>query len=220
MTALITLLPNLNQLLNQLLPQLISQFGSLIYLGLFAMIFIETGVVVLPFLPGDSLLFLCGSLAAMANHSLNIWVLFGLLSVAAVLGDSLNFEIGEHFGLRLAHSAKLSRFIKPAYLERSQRFFDRHGKAAIFLGRFMPIIRTFIPFTAGVSQMRYRDFAAYNVLGGVTWVAVALGAGYLFGNIAIVKTHFELIMLAIVVISLAPAAFMALRHRGGAADAD
>lgn len=199
MTALITLLPNLNQLL----PQLISQFGSLIYLGLFAMIFIETGVVVLPFLPGDSLLFLCGSLAAMANHSLNIWVLFGLLSVAAVLGDSLNFEIGEHFSLRLAHSAKLSRFIKPAYLERSQRFFDRHGKAAIFLGRFMPIIRTFIPFTAGV-----------------TWVAVALGAGYLFGNIAIVKTHFELIMLAIVVISLAPAAFMALRHRGGADDAD
>ncbi len=128
MTALITLLPNLNQLL----PQLISQFGSLIYLGLFAMIFIETGVVVLPFLPGDSLLFLCGSLAAMANHSLNIWVLFGLLSVAAVLGDSLNFEIGEHFGLRLAHSAKLSRFIKPAYLERSQRFFDKAWESRDF----------------------------------------------------------------------------------------
>ncbi|QVI34301.1 MULTISPECIES: VTT domain-containing protein [Lacticaseibacillus] len=216
MLMLTSLIPNLSQLL----PQLITQFGSLIYVGLFALIFIETGIVILPFLPGDSLLFLCGSLAAMSNHSLNIWVLFILLSVAAILGDSLNFEIGEHFGTRLVHSPKLSRLIKPEYLARSQRFFEKHGKPAIFLGRFMPIIRTFIPFTAGVSQMHYRSFVTYNILGGVTWVLVALGAGYFFGNIAVVKAHFELIMLAIIVISLLPAAIMALRNRGGEADED
>ncbi|WP_196246231.1 VTT domain-containing protein [Lacticaseibacillus zhaodongensis] len=212
---LTSLVPNLSQLL----PQLIAQFGGLIYLGLFALIFVETGVVVLPFLPGDSLLFLCGSLAALGGHGLNIWILLAIMSIAAIAGDSLNFEIGEHFGSHLMHSQKLSRFIKPAYLERSQKFFAKYGKPAIFLGRFMPIIRTFIPFTAGVSKMHYRDFAFYNVIGGITWVLVALGAGYFFGNIAIVKTHFELIMVAIIVISLLPAAFMALKNRGRKIDA-
>lgn len=213
---LTTLIPNLDQLL----PQLISQFGSLIYFGLFALIFVETGMVILPFLPGDSLLFLCGSLAALNPNHLNIWLLLMLLAAAAVLGDALNFEIGKHFGAYLTRSQKLSRLIKPKYLTRSQRFFAKYGKAAIFLGRFMPIIRAFVPFTAGISRMRYRDFVPYNVLGGCTWVAVALGAGYFFGNIALVKAHFSLIMIAIVAISLIPAGILALKNRGGVLDED
>lgn len=213
---LTTLVPDLSQLL----PQLLSQFGGLIYIGLFALIFVETGIVVLPFLPGDSLLFLCGSLAALNNHGLNIWLLLGLMGAAAVVGDSVNFEIGKHFSAYLTRSKKLRRLIKPQYLTRSQRFFDKYGKPAIFLGRFMPIIRTFVPFTAGVSKMRYRDFVPFNILGGFTWVLVALGAGYFFGNIAIVKTHFELIMIAIILISLIPAAIMAMKNRGGALDED
>ena len=214
---LTTLIPNLAQLL----PALISQWGALIYIGLFLVIFIETGVVILPFLPGDSLLFLCGSLAALANGGLNIWILWGLLVVAAFVGDSLNFEIGEHFGGWLTHNQKLQRFIKPEYLDRSAKFFAKHGKAAIFLGRFMPIIRTFIPFTAGISKMHYRSFVFYNLLGGIAWVTVALGAGFFFGNVAIVKAHFELIMIAIIIISLLPAAIMALRNKkGGRVDVD
>lgn len=211
-----SLVPNLNQLL----PGLIGRYGSWIYIGLFALIFIETGIVILPFLPGDSLLFLCGSLAAMSNHSLNIWILLLALSIAAVIGDSLNFEIGEHFGEYIMRNERLRRFIKPKYLRRSEIFFARHGKPAIFLGRFMPIIRTIIPFTAGVSHMKYRDFAKYNILGGVTWVVVAVSAGYFFGNIAIVKAHFELIMIAIIVISLLPALIMAIRNRGGVTDGE
>ncbi|MFC6314280.1 VTT domain-containing protein [Lapidilactobacillus achengensis] len=199
--------------LNQLLPQLIGQYGNLIYLGLFIVIFIETGVVVLPFLPGDSLLFLCGSLAALDGQPLNIEILLILLSIAAVIGDSLNFEIGKHLGQHLTHSEKMQRWIKPEYLARSQGFFEKHGKAAIFLGRFMPIIRTFIPFTAGISQMPYRSFITYNILGGISWVLLAVGSGYLFGNIAFVKNHFELIMVAIILISLLPALIMALKKK-------
>ncbi|MGV0168428.1 VTT domain-containing protein [Furfurilactobacillus sp. WILCCON 0119] len=213
MTVLLatTLIPNLNQLL----PQLIGQFDGWIYLGLFAVVFIETGLVVFPFLPGDSLLFLCGSLAAMSSHSLNIWVLIVSLGIAAILGDSINFEIGEHFGVYLTHNEKLSRFIKPKHLQQTAAFFEKHGRSAIFLGRFVPIVRTFIPFTAGISKMRYRDFVIYNILGGLTWVLVALGAGYFFGNIPLVKAHFELIMVAIIVISVLPAGIMGLQHRKG-----
>ena len=202
--------------LSQLLPHLIGQFGGLIYLGLFALIFIETGVVILPFLPGDSVLF-SGSLAAMSAHSLNIWVLIALLGAAAILGDSVNFEIGKHFGSSL-FALNINHFIKPAYLKRSENFFKKYGKPAIFLGRFVPIIRTFIPFTAGMGKMRHRDFIIYNVLGATSWVFIVLGAGYFFGNNVIVKAHFELIMLAIVVISLLPAAIVTLHHHGGAAN--
>ncbi|GKT04210.1 VTT domain-containing protein [Furfurilactobacillus entadae] len=213
MTVLLatTLIPNLNQLL----PQLIGQFGGWIYLVLFAVVFIETGLIVFPFLPGDSLLFLCGSLAAMSSHSLNIWALIISLGIAAILGDSINFEIGEHFGVYLTHNEKLSRFINPKHLQQTAAFFEKHGRSAIFLGRFVPIVRTFIPFTAGISKMRYRDFVIYNILGGLTWVLVALGAGYFFGNIPFVKAHFELIMVAIIVISVLPAGIMGLQHRKG-----
>lgn len=210
-----SLLPNLGQRL----PQLISQFGGWLYLGLFGLIFVETGMVILPFMPGDSLLFLCGSLAALAQGGLNLWLLIALLSGAAIAGDAVNFEIGEHFGPWLTHRSRLKGLIKPDYLARSQRFFQTHGKAAIFMGRFVPIIRTFIPFTAGISEMRYRDFATFNVIGGLSWVLIVLGSGYFFGNIALVKAHFELIMLAIVAISLLPAGILAWRNRGGEVDA-
>ncbi len=208
MQTLITILPDLNQLI----PSLIAQYGNWIYIGLFAVVFIETGVVVMPFLPGDSLLFLCGSLAALGS-SLDIWLLLGLLGLAAILGDFVNFKIGQHFGSYLTNTTKFRRFIKPEYLEQSKTFFRKHGKIAIFLGRFMPIIRTFVPFTAGISRMHYGSFVLYNVLGGMSWVSVAVCAGYFFGNIPFVKVHFEFIMIVIIVISLLPAAIMAIRRR-------
>lgn len=209
--ALGALIPNFSILL----PQLIGQYGWLVYIGLFLLVFVETGVVVMPFLPGDSLLFLCGSLAAMSTHPLNLIVLAVALSIAAILGDGLNFEIGEHFGHYLTGARWFQRVVKPEHMAQSERFFAKHGKTAIFLGRFMPIIRTLIPFTAGASKMRYRDFALFNVIGGISWVLVVLSAGYFFGNIAVVKAHFELIMLAIVVISLLPAGYLALKKQGG-----
>ncbi|KRM75234.1 VTT domain-containing protein [Secundilactobacillus collinoides] len=210
-TALLASILNMHHLL----PMLISQYGAWVYLGLFAVIFIETGLVVFPFLPGDSLLFLSGSLAAMATHPLNHLVLIGLLSIAAIVGDSLNFKIGQRFGHRLS-SPKWQRWIKPQHLAAAQHFFEKHGNSAIFLGRFMPIIRTLIPFTAGISKMPYHKFILYNVMGGVAWVSIAILSGYFFGNIPVVQAHFELIMIAIVVVSILPAVIMTLvKNRKG-----
>jgi len=204
--------------LNTVLPQLIASFGIWIYVVLFLIIFIETGLVIFPFLPGDSILFLCGSLAAMAAQSLNFWALLITLMIAAILGDLCNFEIGKRFGHHVLHSERLKRFIKPQYVEESQAFFDRHGSLAIFLGRFVPIIRTLVPFTAGMSSMHYPTFARYNILGGITWILVTLGAGFLFGNISFVQQHFELIMLAIVFISLIPVGIGVLNRRRSSVD--
>lgn len=214
--ALIKLIPSISLLL----PQFIGQFGNLVYIALFALIFVETGAVVLPFLPGDSVLFLSGSLAALGSHSLNIWLLLGLLTIAAILGDSLNFALGRRFGSRQPGKHHRLQLIKPKYRKRSEDFFRKYGSQAIFLGRFVPIVRTLIPFTAGASRMHYRSFVIYNVLGGFTWVLVALGAGYFFGNIAIIKAHFELIMVAIILISLLPVVFMALKNHGSETDAN
>ena len=209
MTSILTILFHLNTEL----PQLINSMGPWIYGGLFLIIFIETGLVVFPFLPGDSILFLCGSLTALPAHPLNLWVLSSTLIVAAVLGDSCNFEIGKRFGKHVLHSPRLSRWIKPKYLQESQTFFADHGSLAIFLGRFVPIIRTLIPFTAGISTMHYPTFVRYNLLGGIAWISIAIGAGFLFGNISIVQQNFELIMLLIVIISLIPAGISLLTSR-------
>jgi membrane-associated protein len=206
--------------MSTLLPSFLAQYGGFTYVLLFLLIFIETGIVIFPFLPGDSLLFLCGSLAAMAGHPLSLPLLWLILTAAAVAGDALNFEIGEHGGHYLTTQSPLKRFIKPSYLQQSEQFFAKHGKAAIFLGRFMPIIRTFIPFTAGVSKMHFRSFVSYNIIGAVSWVTIGLGAGYLFGNVPVVKNHFELIILAVVLVSLLPAAILALKHKGGAQNED
>lgn len=155
----------------------------------------------------------------MASHPLNHIILIILLSVAAIAGDTVNFEIGKRFGKHLT-GPKWQRWIKPQYVTRAQNFFDRYGSSAIFFGRFMPLIRTFIPFTAGISKMKYRKFVIFNILGAIAWVNIAVLAGYFFGNITIVKTHFELIMIAIIVISLIPAVLVSLHKKMGGAGID
>lgn len=198
--------------LNTLLPQLIDAWGNWLYLGLFCLFFVETGLVIFPFLPGDSVLFLCGSLTA-TTHSLSLSLLLMLLTIAAILGDFVNFEIGKRAGHAVLTSPRLSRLIKPRHLQESQAFFARYGNLAIFLGRFIPIIRTLVPFTAGMSAMHYPAFIRYNALGGLAWIVVGLGAGYLFGNIPVVQHNFELIMVAIVLISLIPVGLAVLKRR-------
>ena len=199
--------------LTTLLPALINQFGSLVYVGLFIIIFVETGLVFFPFLPGDSLLFLSGSIAAIANQGLNVYALIILLSIAAILGDSTNFEIGKRFGKYLTTSEKWMKRINPKHLETARAFFQKHGNSAIFLGRFVPIVRTLVPFVAGGSEMPYHKFITYNFLGGISWVLVAVLSGYFFGNIPLVNQHFELIMVAIVIVSLLPVAIVSLNER-------
>lgn len=199
--------------INLLLPQLMASFGHWIYIGLFALIFIETGLVVFPFLPGDAMLFLSGSLAAMSGSGLNIGLLVVMLILAAILGDGCNFELGKRYGQRMVNSRLLKRVFKSARLAAAQQFFEKHGPAAIFLGRFVPVVRTLVPFTAGMTGMRYRSFAIFNCLGAVSWILVTLGTGYLFGNISIVQQHFELMMMSVVVISLIPMALKLLKTR-------
>lgn len=184
--------------LDEYLAQIISDYGAWTYGILFAVIFVETGLVVMPFLPGDSLLFAAGTFAALG--SLNVWFLAGLLMVAAVLGDTVNYSIGHYLGER-AYNIK---WIKKEYLEKTHAFFEKHGGKAIFLARFVPIVRTFAPFVAGIGRMSYGYFATYNVVGGVTWVFIFTMLGYFFGNIPFVKKNFELVIIAIILISVLP----------------
>jgi membrane-associated protein len=180
------------------LSAIITQYGVWTYALLFIVIFIETGLVVTPFLPGDSLIFAAGTFAALG--SLNVWLLFLLLAAAAVLGDTVNYWIGHYLGDR-AYNIKR---IKREYLERTRGFFDKYGRKTIFLARFVPIVRTFAPFVAGIGQMSYPAFISYNIFGGIVWVALFTFAGYFFGNIAFIRQHFSLVVLAIVVISVLP----------------
>ncbi len=180
------------------LSAIITQYGAWTYGLMFVVIFIETGLVVTPFLPGDSLLFAAGTFAALG--ALNIWMLFLLLAAAAVLGDTANYWIGHFIGER-AYNIK---WIKREYLERTQHFFDKYGRSTIFLARFVPIVRTFAPFVAGVGQMSYPAFISYNIFGGIIWVALFTFAGYFFGNIPFIRQHFSLVVLAIVFISIVP----------------
>src|SRR5512142_2317886 len=181
------------------LQAIILQYGVWTYGLLFLIIFVETGLVVTPFLPGDSLIFAAAALAA-ANGSLNVWLLFVLLAVAAVLGDTVNYWIGHAIGAR-AYNIK---WIKREYLERTQHFFDKYGRKTIFLARFVPIVRTFAPFVAGIGQMSYPAFISYNIFGGIVWVALFTAAGYFFGNIPFIRDHFSLVVIAIVLISIVP----------------
>ena len=167
---------------------------------LFAIVFSETGLVVTPFLPGDSLLFTAGALASLGT--LNVWVLFLLLSLAAVLGDTVNYWIGKKIGPRAFDGT--IRFLKQEHLRKTEAFYEKHGKKTIILARFVPIVRTFAPFVAGVGSMTYGTFIAYNVGGGVAWVAICVFSGYFFGNIPIVKKNFSLVVLAIIGISVLP----------------
>jgi membrane-associated protein len=182
------------------LGQLITQYGTLTYGILFAIIFIETGLVFFPFLPGDSLLFAAGAFSALG--SLNLFAVIPLLMLAAVLGDTINYWVGHFFGEKLIANPKVP--IKKEHIEETQRFFDKHGGKTIILARFVPIVRTFAPFVAGIGKMSYGKFISFNVIGGVSWVLLATLTGYFFGNIPLVKENFSVIILAIVFISIVP----------------
>lgn len=193
--------------LDKHLSAVIIQYGAWTYGLLFFVIFMETGFVVTPFLPGDSLIFAAGTFAALG--SLNVWLLFILLAIAAVGGDTVNYWIGHYLGDR-AYSIK---WIKKEYLDRTHAFFEKHGGKTIFLARFVPIVRTFAPFVAGVGRMSYSYFFSYNVFGGIVWVALFTFAGYFFGNIPFIRDHFSLVIVAIILISLVPMAIEAWKAR-------
>jgi membrane-associated protein len=201
--------------LDQHLDQLIRSSGAATYAILFLIIFCETGLVVTPFLPGDSLLFAAGALAA--RGSLQLWWLMGLLSVAAVAGDALNYWIGRSFGARI-FSGRGRRLVKQEYYDRTHEFFERHGARTIILARFAPVFRTFAPFVAGVGRMTYRRFALYNVSGGLLWIGAFVLGGYLFGNLPVVRRHFSLVVLGVIIVSVMPivASLWQERRRGRA----
>ena len=185
--------------LDEYMAQIISDYGTWTYAILFFVIFMETGFVVTPFLPGDSLLFAAGTFAAL-DSGLNIVFLVVLLIVAAVLGDTVNYSIGHYLGDR-AYNIK---WIKKEYLDKTHAFFEKHGGKTIFLARFVPIVRTFAPFVAGIGRMSYGFFIRWNVIGGITWVLLFTLAGYFFGNIPFVKKNFEFVIVAIILISVVP----------------
>ncbi len=192
------------------LADLITQYGAWIYVLLFAIIFAETGFVVTPFLPGDSLLFAAGALTA-STGKLNILLLWVLLMAAAVLGDAVNYFIGKRVGKGIFKPG--NRILKMEYLHKTEHFYEKHGNKTIILARFVPIVRTFAPFVAGVGNMNYTRFATYNIVGGALWVTLFLFAGYLFGNIPFVKENFEIVTIGIVLVSVLPMAFEYLKSR-------
>jgi membrane-associated protein len=190
--------------LDKHLAELVRDYGTWTYLVLFVIVFCETGLVITPILPGDSLLFAAGAIAALPSAELSPHVLVLLLTVAAVLGDAVNYQIGRYVGPAV-FKRESGRFLKREHLEKTHAFYERYGGKTIIIARFVPIVRTFAPFVAGVAQMSYRRFAIYNVTGAIAWVVIGVYAGYWFGNLEIVKKNFSLIIIAIVLISLLPA---------------
>jgi membrane-associated protein len=194
------------------LSAIIQTYGTWTYLLLLLVIFMETGFVVTPFLPGDSLLFAAGTFASPAlGSALNIWILWGLLCVAAIGGDTVNYWIGHFIGPR-AFSGEI-RFLKKEYLDRTHDFYERHGGKTIVLARFIPIIRTFAPFVAGVGAMTYGHFIAYNVVGGIAWVTLFIWGGYFFGTLPFVQNNFSFVVLGIIFISVLPAIIEVFKER-------
>lgn len=185
------------------LPLIVKSIGIWSYLALFTVIFIETGVVIMPFLPGDSLIFAAGAVAAHGDAGLNPFLLWVVLALAAIAGDTANYWIGHFIGPKVFTTN--SRWLKREHLERTHAFYQKHGGKTIFLARFIPIIRTFAPFVAGIGQMRYGYFVSYNVFGGIIWTGLFLWAGYFFGGLPIVKNNFSIVIMAIIIISLIPA---------------
>jgi membrane-associated protein len=209
---LLTALLDIVMHIDKHLANIISEYGTLTYAILFLVIFVETGFVVMPFLPGDSLLFAAGAFVAM--DSLNLYMVLGLLSVAAVLGDTVNYWIGRSLGRRAYSMSWVNR----QHLDRAQAFYDTYGGKTIVIARFVPIVRTFAPFVAGIGHMSYGYFIAFNIIGGFAWVAICSLAGYFFGNMPIVKQNFELVILAIVLISILPVVIEVLKARKQSAD--
>jgi membrane-associated protein len=196
------------------LAQAIQQYGALTYLILFVIIFCETGLVVTPFLPGDSLLFAVGSFAAVGL--LNPFLAFFLLVAAAILGDAVNYATGRIFGMK--GFSDTGRFLNTKYIDKTTAFYEKHGAKTLVLARFLPIVRTFAPFVAGMGGMRYGRFTSYNISGAVLWVFSCMLAGYLFGNIPVIQDNFSLVVLGIIVVSLLPTLIAVLRSRAGNKD--
>ena len=201
--------------LDKHLDGLVMDYGAWVYAILFLIVFCETGLVVTPFLPGDSLLFTVGAIAA--RGSLDIYLIAGLLALAAILGDTVNYWIGHYAGPKVFHR-KESFWLNPKHIERTHAFYEKYGGKTIIFARFMPIIRTFAPFVAGIGRMNYGRFMTYNVVGGVVWVLFFTIGGFFFGNLPVVKRNFTLVILVIIVLSVMPAVIEVIRHRlkGGA----
>lgn len=196
--------------LDKHLQMLVQNYGTWVYLILFVIVFCETGLVVTPFLPGDSLLFVAGALAAAGG--MNVHLLVVLLIIAAILGDAVNYSIGRYLGPKVFHDEG-SRFLNRAYLEKAHEFYERHGGKTIIIARFIPIIRTYAPFVAGIGSMPYPRFAMFNVVGAVIWVVSLAYAGFFFGNIPWVKSNLSLVIITIIILSILPAIAEVLRQK-------
>ena len=195
--------------LDKYLTILIQKFGVGIYFILFLIIFAETGLVITPFLPGDSLLFAVGAFAAQGT--LDVITLFVILSIAAILGDSLNYSIGKFLGPKVF--TQDSKYFKKEYLLKTEQFYEKHGPKTIVIARFLPIVRTFAPFVAGIGKMEYSKFIVYNIIGGISWVAIFIFGGYFFGNLPIVKENFAVVIIAIIALSLIPGIIEFIKHK-------
>ncbi|MBK4715889.1 MULTISPECIES: DedA family protein [Tenebrionibacter/Tenebrionicola group] len=198
------------------LAQMVAQYGIWVYAILFLILFCETGLVVTPFLPGDSLLFVAGALAALPSNDLNVHVMVGLMVAAAIIGDAVNYTIGRVFGERLFSNPD-SKIFRRSYLDKTHMFYEKHGGKTIILARFVPIVRTFAPFVAGMGHMSYRRFAAYNVIGALLWVVLFTYAGYLFGDLPVVQENLKLLIVAIIAVSILPGVVEIIRHKRAAA---
>ena len=193
------------------LSDIINNYPSWFYAIIFLVIFVETGLVVMPFLPGDSLLFAIGALAAVPENHLNLWIVFGILFAAAVLGDTLNYHIGKFFGPKVF--SQDYKYLNRKHLEKTQAFYEKYGGKTIIMARFVPIVRTFAPFVAGIGTMNYGKFIQFNIVGGFFWVGICLIAGYFFGSLPFVEKNFELVLIAIIGISLLPVVVEVIRER-------
>ncbi|ROP62959.1 membrane-associated protein [Enterobacter sp. BIGb0383] len=198
------------------MAELVAEYGMWVYAILFLILFCETGLVVTPFLPGDSLLFVAGALAALPGNDLNVHMMVMLMIVAAILGDAVNYTIGRLFGEKLFSNPN-SKIFRRSYLDKTHAFYDKHGGKTIILARFVPIVRTFAPFVAGMGHMSYRHFAAYNVIGALVWVLLFTYAGYIFGDLPVVQENLKLLIVAIIVLSILPGVVEIIRHRRAAA---
>lgn len=197
------------------LQAMVAQYGVWIYAILFLILFCETGLVVTPFLPGDSLLFVAGALAAIPDSTLNVHVMALLLCVAAIVGDAVNYTIGRLFGNKLFSNPN-SKVFRRSYLDKTHQFYERHGGKTIILARFVPIVRTFAPFVAGMGKMSYRHFALFNVAGGILWVVLFSYAGYFFGNLPAIQQNLHYLIVVIILVSVLPGVVEVLRHRRAA----
>ncbi|EPE7165316.1 DedA family protein [Cronobacter sakazakii] len=198
------------------LAELVAQYGIWVYAILFLILFCETGLVVTPFLPGDSLLFVAGALSSLPSNDLNVHLMALLMVIAAILGDAVNYIIGRLFGARLFSNPD-SKIFRQSYLDKTHAFYERHGGKTIILARFVPIVRTFAPFVAGMGHMSYRHFALYNVVGALLWVLLFTYAGYFFGAMPFIQDNLKLLIVAIIVFSVLPGVYEVVRHKRAAA---